>query len=55
MKIIVFSVITVFVVVIFQLVIFKSRNKKHTCTCAAEKPETSCGDGECCDAVRRKV
>ncbi|WP_273267084.1 hypothetical protein [Flexistipes sinusarabici] len=55
MKIVIFSVIAVFIIGIFQIVIFKSRKKKHTCTCSAEKPETACGDGECCDAVRRKV
>jgi len=54
MKIIIFSVIAVFVIGIFQLVIFKSRNKTHTCTCAAENPENACGDGKCCDTVTRE-
>lgn len=49
MKIIIFSIIAVFIVLIFQLVIFKSRKKKHTCTCAAEDRESSCGDEKCCD------
>jgi hypothetical protein len=44
MKIIIFSVISVFIIAIFQFVIFKTRKRKHTCVCAAENPETACGD-----------
>jgi len=55
MKIIVFSVITAFIIGMFQFVIFKGRSKKHTCTCAAKNPEIACADGKCCDQRYRNT